>query len=103
MALNPIEITGTVNRANDMYHMRNQHENRMFNDNSVPLNTVEKKADDQSKKIVKSDNADLMNKKFDAKEKGSNQYFNNRNNKNNQDKEDGVVIKKNTQGFDISI
>lgn len=103
MALNPIEITGTVNRATDMYNMRNQHENRMFADNSVPLHTVDKKADDQNKKVVKSDNADLMNKKFDAKEKGSNQYFNNRNNKNKDKETDGTVRVKNSGGFDISI
>lgn len=102
MALNPIEITGTINRANDIYNMRNQNENRMFADNSVPLNNVEKKADDQSKKVVKSEDADLLNKKFDAKDKGSNQYFNNRKKKENENA-DGVVKKKNSGGFDISI
>lgn len=102
MALNPIEITGTINRANDMYNLRNQHENKMFADNSIPLNTIEKKAEDQNKKVVKSDDADLMNKKFDAKDKGSNQYYNNR--KNKEDKEaDGKVIVKKAGGFDISI
>lgn len=74
----------------------------MFADNSIPLNTIEKKAEDQNKKVVKSDDADLMNKKFDAKDKGSNQYYNNR--KNKEDKEsDGKVIVKKAGGFDISI
>lgn len=104
MALNPIEITGTVNRATDIYQMRNQHENKMYADTSVNLSNVQKNVDDKSNKVVKSDNADMFNHKFDAKEKGKNQYFNNRNTKNKDDEEsDGKVIVKKTKGFDMSI
>lgn len=106
MALNPIEITGSVNRANDMYFMRNQHENKMFVDNSSVMNQVNKQVDDRHNKIVKSDNADMFNKKFDAKEEGKNKYFDNRKkDKSQKDDEnpDGVVIVKKSKGFDLSI
>ena len=105
MALNPIEITGSVNRANDMYLMRNQNENKMFVDNTPMLHNVEKHVDDKSKKVVESDNADMFQEKFDAKEKGKNSYFSNRkeNKKEDEKDKDGVVIVKNRGGFDISI
>ena len=106
MALNPIEITGTVNRANDMYLMRNQHENKMFVDNSPILNQVEKHVDEKSKKVVESDNADMFQEKFDAKEEGKNKYYSSGNNHKDSKKEkdsDGIVIIKGHQGFDASI
>lgn len=104
MALNPIEITGSVNRTTDMYQMRNQHENKMFADTSVNLSNVQKNVDDKSNKVVKSDNADMFNHKFDAKEKGKNQYFNNRNtNKKDEEESDGIVVVKHSGGFDMTV
>lgn len=103
MALNPIEISGAVNRADDIYHMRNQSDNKMYVDNSAAFKEVEKKSKDINEKVVKSDNSDFFNKKFDAKEKGSNSYQDNRN-RNSKDKNiDGVVVVKKSSGFDISI
>lgn len=104
MALNPIEITGAVNRADDIYHMRNQSDNKMFVDNTAAFNQVEKNVKDKNEKVVKSDNSDFFNKKFDAKEKGSNSYFDNRNKKSKEeDNTDGIVVKKHNSGFDVSI
>lgn len=103
MALNPIEISGAINRADDIYHMRNQSDNKMYVDNSAAFKEVEKKSKDINEKVVKSDNSDFFNKKFDAKEKGSNSYQDNRN-RNSKDKNiDGVVVVKKSSGFDISI
>lgn len=106
MALNPIEITGSVNRANDMYLMRNQHENKMFVDNSQLLNNVNKNVNDKHTKVVQSDNADMFEQKFDAKDEGKNKYFDNR--KKNSDKKeeensDGNVVVKKRRGFDMSV
>ncbi len=103
MALNPIEITGTVNRATDIYQMRNQHENKMHADTSFNLANVDKNVEDKSTKVIRSDDADMFNQKFDAKDKGKNQYFNNRKKKSSEDESDGKVIVKKKGGFDISI
>ena len=102
--MNPIEMTGAVNRSSDIYLMRNQHENRMYTDTVVNQNQVDKNAMDKNEKVVKPDNADMFSQKFDAKEKGKNHYFNNRKKSQNDDEEsDGVVIIKKQGGFDMSV
>ena len=56
--------------------------------------------------VVKKENADYNNEKFDAKEKGKNEYFINKKNKKKKEEEDTdgrVIIKTGGGGFDMKI
>ncbi len=80
------------------------------NDDNKPVidqvnisNQVEKNQDSKVHDVRTADNADNGEKKFDAREKGSNEYQSNRNGQKKKKAPDGKVVLKNPGGFDLKI
>ena len=103
MAIGAIEIA-TIARSSDYSNIRHNETTKVVTDQSH-LSVQENKDSQQKVKQVRDgENPDWHSRKFDAKEKGSNQYTGDGGNKRKKDeKTDGKVTLKTTSGFDIRI
>ena len=106
MAITPLEQLGAIGRTQDYSILKQQEDTKGSTDQANIQLQVEKKADEKLNQVRSGDNAQLNEKKFDAKEKGSNEYAGDggrgRKKTANQQK-DGKVILKRTQSFDMKI
>ena len=100
MTVRPVHLNGMIQNTQDVSTIRHQ-------ENQKPA-IEQQKEQSQAKEVQKKDNADNEQKRFDAKEKGSNEYEDRRRNKKKKKPEnmpDGSVKIKMTMsgGFDIKI
>ncbi len=107
--IRPVELQGVVQRSQDISSMR-QGENIRPAVEQANINIQQNKNYQQrSEQVNTKDNAELTEKRYDAKEKGSNEYENpNGNNSKRKRQEldtdsDGRVIIKTASRFDASV
>ncbi|MBD5533358.1 MAG: hypothetical protein HDQ98_14370 [Lachnospiraceae bacterium] len=106
MTITPLEQFGTIGRTQDFSIMKHQEDMKASNEQANIQIQVEKQADEKLNQVRSADDAQLNEKKFDAKEKGSNEYAGDggQARKKKSDKQvDGKVILKSTQSFDMKI
>lgn len=106
MTITPLEQFGTIGRTQDFSIMKQQEDMKASNEQANIQIQVEKQADEKLNQVRSADDAQLNEKKFDAKEKGNNEYAGDggRARKKTADKQvDGKVILKSTQSFDMKI
>lgn len=73
MALGAIEL-GTIARSQDYTTLKQNEDNKGISQQSNLVQEMHREADNRTRQVVQSDNADWQKKKFDSKEKGSNSY-----------------------------
>lgn len=100
--IKPIEFSGIVQRTNDISTLKQNEDNKPVQDQNNFQQTVQKHVEHTTHEVAKKDNADQNQEKFDAKEKGKNQYSR-QNQKKKQKNSEDKVIKKASKGFDIKI
>lgn len=104
MAIGLVEMHGTIARAQDFTTIKQNEDQKGFIDQSNMQQQFDKEIKERPHQVTQQENADFMNRKFDAKEKGDNQYHGEGGKKKKQDKEeDGRVIVKGHASFDIKI
>lgn len=104
MAISPVLLNGSVSRMQDITQLKQNEDTKGMIDQTNFQNTFHKEIDHKLNQVHQSDNAENYQKKFDAKEKGSNEYSGDGGKKRRQDKQpDGKVIAKTQGGFDIKI
>ena len=106
MAIGPIELQGTVLRTQDFTQVKHQEDTRGVVDQSHFQDELKKEVNDRNTQVTAKEQAENHMKKFDAKEKGSNEYHHqdgNRKKKKDEMPEQGRVILKRPGGFDVSI
>lgn len=103
MAFGSIEVV-TLTRTQDYTTIKHNEDNKGFVDQTNIGQQVEKKTEQLTREVHSSDNADWHNKKFDAKEKGANDYSGDGGKKRQKQngKQDQVVVKGH-QSFDMKI
>ncbi len=102
MAFGSIELT-TISRAQDYTPIKHNEDNKGFVDQTNIGQQIQKNTEQQIKEVHSSDNSDWHNKKFDAKEKGGNEYQGNGGSKRQKQEKNDKVIAKGRQGFDMKI
>ncbi|MCH5254322.1 MAG: hypothetical protein J1F41_05305 [Lachnospiraceae bacterium] len=105
MAIGQIEIQGQITRAQDFTTLKHHEDSKDMIDQTNVGNQFSKHIEDQVKKVNRSDQAEYQEKKFDAKEKGSNEYSGDggRGRKEKEQKEpDGKVLLKGVGNFDLT-
>ncbi len=102
MAFGSIEIV-SLTRSQDYTAIKQNEDNKGLVEQTHIGQQVKKETEQRSKEVHSSDNTEWHNKKFDAKEKGSNEYSGNGGNKRKRQEQKEQVIVKGHQGFDMKI
>lgn len=104
MAISPILFNGSVSRMQDVTPIKQNEDMKGMVDQANFQDTFHKQIDHKLSQVHQSDNAENRQRKFDAKEKGDNEYRGDGGKKRRQEETpDGKVIAKLRGGFDIKI
>lgn len=101
MAWGSIELS-TISRSQDLTAMKHNADNKGLIDQSNIGQQVQKDVEQRTKEVRSSDNAEWHSEKFDAKEKGKNEYSGDGGQKRRRQTEDKVVV-KGRSGFDMKV
>ncbi|MDE7431291.1 MAG: hypothetical protein K2N34_05180 [Lachnospiraceae bacterium] len=99
--VNPIEMTGMVQRTQDISVIKRNDDVRPQFEHVNVQERSQQEAINRHEQVVKKENADKQDKKFDAKEKGNGEYYGNQRRKRNKKDEDGSVMRKGQSSFDV--
>lgn len=104
MAFGSLEIA-SIPRTQDYSVMKQNEDNKGTFQQMTLGYQSQKHSEQRTKEVHSSDDTDWYTGQYDAKEKGHNEYTGNGGDKRRKQKEpeEGVVIKKQHQGFDIKI
>ncbi len=104
MAISPILFNGSVTRMQDVTQIKQNEDMKGMVDQTNFQNTFHKQIDHKLNQVHQSDNAENRQKKFDAKDKGDNEYNGDGGKRRQQNKQaDGKVIAKTLGGFDMKV
>jgi hypothetical protein len=105
MSIRPVEFSGMVQRTHDVSTIKQNEDNKpAFNQHAIHDN-LKREVAHSLQHVKKGEDAQKKDKKFDAKDKGSNEYQDKQNKKQNKEKrEQGKVINKMAHNsFDIKV
>lgn len=104
MAIGAIELQGAITRVQDYASIRQNEDGKIISDQAAVVSDVKKEAENKSNAVNRGDDVTNNQKKFDAREKGSNEYYGDGGRNRNQAKDQGKVMAKGqTESFDIRI
>jgi len=104
MAFGSIELT-TISRAQDYTTIKHNEDAKAFVDQTNIGQQTNRTVEQRATTVVNSQNPEWQNKRQDARDKGSNEYFGDggrKRDKNKNEETDRVVI-KGRGGFDMKI
>ena len=103
MAIRPVVMQGMVQRSQDVTGYKVNQDNKANVDQTNIFGNHVKELQQKQENVVKKENADYEQQKYDAKEKGKNEY-NGENrghhNRKKEEEEDGKVAVKKKAAFD---
>jgi len=104
MSVRPVDFAA-LQRMSEVTQIKQNEISKPMIEQVNILNRFTKEAKSKSEQVGKKDDLENEQKKFDAKEKGSNHFFgsNPSKNDNEEDKSEGRVFVKGQKGFDIKI
>ena len=105
MGIGPLELQGAISRTQDFAQMRHTEDTKVIADQSVTVINHNKEVENKSSTVERGDDASNNLRKFDASEKGDNEYQGDggQKKKNKKDSDGKVLIKGAGGGFDIRI
>lgn len=106
MIVRPVVIQGTVQNSQNMTSVKHgENAKPMVEQANIAVST-QKEVKLKSENVIKKDDVDKGNEKFDAKEKGKNEYYSVKMKKKKQDMSSntkGSVMAKDMSSFDVKI
>lgn len=106
MSIGPIELNGTIGRTQDFAQIRHNEENKGMVDHANVVNAAKLNEDKKANTVDRRDDTSNYMKRFDAKEKGNNEYSGDggSSRKKEETASEGKVIVKNSESsFDIRV
>ena len=104
MSIRPVEFSGVVQRSQDVSTVKQQEDNKSMLQQQNVQTQFSKETAHHMRQVTHANDSDNAQKKFDAREKGSNEYEDRRNRKKKKKKKNsGKVSVKTTGGFDMKI
>lgn len=104
MAISPLLNNGAIARTQDFTTIKQNEDQKGLIDQTNFGQQFKKEVNSRPHQVNRQDNADFHNRKFDAKDKGDNQYSGDGGkNRRKQEEESGKVIIKGHGGFDMKI
>ncbi len=93
-----------ITRSQDYTTIKHNEDNKGIAQQANLVQNKQRETEERLKQVNEGDNTAWQNKKFDAKEKGSNSYSGNGGNEKKKKQEpDGRVVLKGQNRFDIKI
>ncbi|MDE6600638.1 MAG: hypothetical protein K2N39_04340 [Lachnospiraceae bacterium] len=104
MAIGFVEMQGQITRAQDFTTVKHNEDTKGLVDQSNFGQQMTRQVEKQAQRVNEREKAENRQKKFDSKEKGSNEYHGDggRNRKKQNREPDGKVLLKGMSTFDIS-
>ena len=104
MAIGFVEMQGQITRAQDFTTVKHNEDSKGLVDQSNFGQQVARQVEKQAQRVNEGDKAENRQKKFDSKEKGSNEYRGDggRDRKKEKKEPDGKVLLKGVSTFEIS-
>ena len=104
MAVGPVTLSGVIQRTQDIGVIKQQEDSRPFVEQQHIQTHIKTQEHRQLKQVKQADDAKNQQKKYDAKEKGNNEYHGQQKKKQNSSSsaEDKVIIKQNSH-FDMKV
>lgn len=102
MAFGSVEIV-TLTRTQDYTTIKQNEDNKGFINQATIGQQTQKNTEQRIREVHSSDNTDWHNKKFDAKDKGSNEYSGDGGKERRGQKKHEQVVVKGHQSFDMKI
>lgn len=105
MSIRPVDFNGMVQRTQDVSTLKQNQDNRPVYDQQALAGKLQKDTMQNMRQVNHSEDAENNQKKYDAREKGSNEYEGNRKDKRKkEEKQEGKVVRKSSLGgFDMKI
>lgn len=106
MIVRPVVIQGTVQNSQNMTSVKHGEDVKPMVEQANIAVSTQKEVKLKSENVIKKDDVDKGNEKFDAKEKGKNEYYSVKVKKKKQDtanNAEGSVFVKSTGSFDVKI
>lgn len=106
MSIRPIDFNGMVQRTHDVGTVKQQEDNKPIMEQQALVGKMQKDTEQIARQVNHSEDAQNQKKKYDARDKGSNEYHGQRGAKRSKEdkKQDGKVVRKSAPlGFDIKI
>lgn len=102
MAIGLVELQGQITRAQDFTTIKHNEDTKGMVDQTNFGQQMTKQVEKQAQRVNERDKAENRQKKHDAKEKGSNEYYGDggRNRKQEKKESDGKVLLKGVNTFD---
>ena len=106
MAINPIELNGTISRSQDYLQMKHGEETRTVTEQQNFQTTFQKETSHRMNQVRSGDNVRGDNGRQDARERGRGEYSGDggrRRDLSSKEQENGKVIMKSRSTFDVKI
>lgn len=104
MAIGPVELNGALQRVQDIATIKQNQDNKAIVNQSAFQDTFSKEIEDHSTRVTDPDETSKEQRKFDAKDKGDNEYSGEGGKrKNPKPPKERMIIKGQSGGFDIKI
>ncbi len=105
MTISRVELQGQITRAQDFTNIKHNEDTRGMVEQNQIARTESVAAELKFHHVNDSEHTENRQKKFDAKEEGSNQYQGDggSNRKKEQEKDGKVILKTPQHGFDLKI
>ncbi|MBO4615877.1 MAG: hypothetical protein J5717_00855 [Lachnospiraceae bacterium] len=111
MGLGPLELSGAIQRSQDFAAIRHNEEHKGQTDQANFVNRLQKEVSDNANTVKSTSEVLNEQKKFDAKEKGSNEYTGDGGKHHDKEEDahghkndkDSVHLKMSESSFDIRI
>lgn len=104
MSIRPVDFNGMIQRTQDVSTLKQNEDNKPLLQQQNIQTQFGKETVRHMQQVTHADDAENQQKRYDAKEKGSNEYVNQQQKKKKEKKKDGKVIEKSGfGGFDIKI
>ena len=104
MAIGPIELQGAITRVQDFAIQRQGEDAKIASDQAAVVHDVQRETEDRSNAVNRADDVSNNQKRFDARDKGSNEYSGDggKHRKSEEKDAEGKVIVKGQPGsFDV--
>ena len=107
MAISPIELHGAITRTQDYSTIKQNEDNRVMINQQSFQSRFEKEIDNRQTQVNQNESMRKEERRFDARDKGDNQYSGDGGRKRNKEEKDtrntGKVIIKGRGSFDMKI